>query len=60
MNKIMLTDQEMSSIVVGEAITLGTVMAIIAIAIAAVVIYKLFTSDKGSSAFPGGYRFEWK
>lgn len=60
MNKIMLSDQEMSSIIVGEAITLGTVMAIIAIAIAAVVIYKLFTSDKGSSAFPGGYRFEWK
>ncbi len=60
MDKVELTDEELASIHVGEAITLAGVMAIIAIAIAAVVVYKLFTSEKGSSAFPGGYKFEWK
>lgn len=54
-----LSQEEMSTHVVGEAITLTAVMAIAAVAIIAVVIYKLFLSNKGSAAVPGGWKFSW-
>lgn len=53
-----LTKQECTNIVTGE-ITLTAVMAIVAIAIAAVVVYKLFMSKKGSTNIPGGWKFSW-
>ncbi|HNX15802.1 MAG TPA: hypothetical protein PKO28_00275 [Bacilli bacterium] len=59
MNYIQLTNQEMTSHFVGEAITLTTVMALLAIAVMAVVIYRLFLSNKGSAAIPGGWKFTW-
>ena len=43
----------------GEAITLTAVMAIAAAAIVAVVIFKLFTSNKGTTTIPGGWKFTW-
>ncbi len=54
-----LTLNECESITTG-AITLTSVMAICAIAIAAVVIYKLFLSKSGSTNIPGGWKFTWK
>ncbi|MCQ2742130.1 MAG: hypothetical protein MJ239_02380 [Bacilli bacterium] len=60
MNKIELTSAEQEAIVPGEAITLAAVMAILAVAVMAVVVYKLFRSDKGSAKIPGGFAFEWK
>lgn len=42
------------------AITLTSVMAICAIAIVAIVAYKLFTSKQGSTNIPGGWKFTWK
>lgn len=59
MNYIELTKQEMSTHFVGAAITLTAVMAIIAIAVMAVVVYRLFMSSKGSAAVPGGWKFTW-
>ncbi len=59
MNYIELTNQEMVSHHVGEAITLATVMALIAVAIVAVVVYRLFISNKGSATIPGGWKFTW-
>lgn len=59
MNYIQLTSQEMANHLVGEAITLTTVMALLAIAVMAVVIYRLFLSNKGSAAIPGGWKFTW-
>jgi hypothetical protein len=59
MNYIELTNQEMASHHVGEVITLATVMALIAVAIVAVVIYRLFISNKGSATIPGGWKFTW-
>ena len=53
-----LTRQEQQEIITGE-ITLAAVMAIVAIAIAAVVVYKLFMSNKGTTAMPGGWKFTW-
>lgn len=57
--KRQLTEQEMSQIVTGE-ITLAAVMAICAIAIVAVVVYRMFMSKEGSSSIPGGWKFSWK
>lgn len=55
----LLTQSELNSEVVGEAITLTAVMAILCAAIVAVVVYKLFTSNKGGATIPGGWKFSW-
>ena len=44
---------------VGEALTLTAVMAVAAVAVMAVVVYRLFMSGKGSAAIPGGFKFSW-
>ena len=54
-----LTSQEASQIITGE-VTLAAVMAICAIAIVAVIVYKMFMSKEGSSTVPGGWKFSWK
>ncbi|MEA5061560.1 hypothetical protein SDC9_104192 [bioreactor metagenome] len=51
--------EELSNQYVGAAITLTTVMAVLAVAIAAVVVYKLFLSNKGTAVIPGGWKFTW-
>jgi hypothetical protein len=60
MNRISLTDQELNSIKVGEAITLVTVLAIMTISVMAVVVYRLFTSKSSTIKIPGGWSFTWK
>ena len=45
---------------VGEAITLTAVIAVLAISIIAVVVYKLFTSKEGKTSMPGGWSFQRK
>lgn len=55
-----LTEFECRQIITGEAITLTAIMAICAIAIAAVIVYKLFLSNQGSTTIPGGWKFSWK
>lgn len=60
MNKRELTYQECCNHYVGEPITLTTVMAIIAVALAAVIIYRLFLSGEGSASIPGGWKFTWE
>ncbi len=55
----LLTQSELDNEVVGEAITLTAVMAILCAAIVAVVVYKLFTSKKGGANIPGGWKFSW-
>ena len=57
--KRMLSDEENKEIMTGE-ITLAAVMAICAIAIVAVVVYRMFMSKEGSSSIPGGWKFSWK
>ncbi|MDY4849026.1 MAG: hypothetical protein SO176_02035 [Bacilli bacterium] len=54
-----LSEKESASIFAGEAISLTAVMAIAAIALMAVVVYRLFMSGKGSAAIPGGWKFSW-
>ena len=55
-----LTKEECDSHLVGEGITLTAVMAIAAIAVMAVVVYRLFMSGKGTAAIPGGFKFTWE
>ena len=57
--KFKLSTKEMKAIVTGE-IALVTVMAICAVALMSVIIYKLFMSNEGSSTVPGGWKFTWK
>ncbi len=54
-----LTKEECDKHKVGEGVTLATVMCIAAIAVMAVVVYRLFMSGKGSAAIPGGWKFTW-
>ena len=57
--KYRLSKKDMETIVTGE-VALATIMAICAIALMSVVIYKMFMSNEGSSTVPGGWKFSWK
>ena len=59
MNYELMSEEELENHVPGEAITLTAVMAILAVAIIAVVAYKIFTSNKGTTTVPGGWKFTW-
>lgn len=54
-----MNEQELKEEVSGAAITLSAVMAVLAAAVVAVVVYKLFLSKKGSTNIPGGWKFSW-
>lgn len=55
-----LSMEEMQVLQGGEAITLSAILAIMAIAVMAVVVYRMFVSSNGSAALPGGFKFTWK
>ena len=59
MKLTLMTNEEMANHFVGEAITLTAVMAILAVAVMAVVVYRLFRSGKGGVSVPGGWKFSW-
>ena len=59
MNYKILTDEQMAQTYGGEAITVATVMAVLCAAVMAVVIYRLFMSQKGRATVPGGWKFTW-
>lgn len=54
-----LNDQELDLIKGGEPLTLATVLAVLATAIVAVIVYRLFMSEEGSTTLPGGWKFTW-
>ena len=55
----LMNQEEMQNHYVGEAITVTAVMAILTVAVMAVVIYRLFRSNKGGVTVPGGWKFSW-
>ncbi len=55
-----LSIEELESIVPGEAITLTAVMAVLAVALTAVIVYRIFRTSSGSAKIPGGWSFTWK
>ena len=54
-----MSNEELNECTCGEAITLTAVMAILAVAVMAVVVYRLFVSKKGTATVPGGWKFTW-
>ncbi len=54
-----MNDEEMKQSVVGEAITLTAVMAILAAAVVAALVCRIATSDSGDVTIPGGWEFKW-
>ena len=54
-----LSIEEMDNIKAGAAITVGSILAVLVAAIVAVVVYKIFLSNKGSTTLPGGWKFTW-
>ena len=59
MKQQIMTLEEMKNHQVGEAITVTAVMALLTVAIMAVVVYRLFRSNKGGVTVPGGWKFSW-
>ncbi len=55
-----LKPEELETIVPGEAISLTAVMAVLAIALTAVIAYRMFRTSSGSAKIPGGWQFTWK
>ena len=58
MNYQKMSIEECKNTYVGEAITLSAVLAILAAAVVAVIVYKLFLSSKGSASL-GDWKFSW-
>lgn len=57
---IPISDQEAMQLRgTADPITLTLVLAIMAISVMAMVVWKLFTSNKGKITLPGGFHFEW-
>ncbi|MCD8209759.1 MAG: hypothetical protein LUC31_02955 [Coprobacillus sp.] len=54
-----MNDDEMRQEVVGEAITLTAVMAILAAAVVAALVCRIATSNSGEVTIPGGWEFQW-
>ena len=55
---IQLTDSEIMTLNGGE-ITIAAVIGVMSAALIAVIIYRLFMSEKGSTTLPGGFKFSW-
>ena len=54
-----LNEFETKQIVGGSLPTLSTVLAIGAIALITVTVFKIYQSSKGKSSFGSGFDFEW-
>lgn len=54
-----MNEEELVNISSGGPLSLATVMAVLATAVVAVVVYKLFLSKKGTAQVPGGWKFTW-
>jgi len=54
-----LTTEEMKEVKGGEAITITTILAMMAIGVVAIICYKFFTSKSGKTTLPGGFTFQW-
>lgn len=59
MHYTLMNQTELEETTSGAALTLTTVLTVLATAVIAVVVYKLFTSGKGSTTIPGGWKFTW-
>lgn len=56
----LIKEEELKSIIGGAAPELSTVLAIGAIALITITVFKLYQSTKGKSSFGNGFSFEWE
>lgn len=55
----LISSEEMKQIIGGSIPTLATVLAIGAIALITVTVFKIYQSSEGKSSFGSGFSFEW-
>ena len=55
----LISESEMKQIIGGSIPALSTVLAIGAIALITVTVFKIYQSSKGKSSFGDGFNFEW-
>ena len=60
MNYELISVQEMKRIKGGAVPQLATVLAVGAIALITVTVFKLYQSTKGKSSFGSGFEFQWE
>ena len=60
MNYEIISESEMKSIIGGSVAQLSTVLAVGAIALITITVFKLYQSSKGKSSFGSGFEFEWE
>ncbi len=60
MNYEILNESELKSICGGAIPQLATILAIGAIALITVTVFKIYQSTKGKSSFGSGFNFEWE
>ena len=60
MKNEIITESEMKSIIGGSVTQLATVLAVGAIALITVTVFKLYQSTKGKSSFGSGFEFQWE
>lgn len=56
----LISEMEMKNIKGGSVPTLSTVLAVGAIALITVTVFKIYQSSKGKSSFGNGFNFEWE
>ena len=55
-----ISEKEMQKIIGGSVAQLATVLAVGAIALITVTVFKLYQSTKGQSSFGSGFEFKWE
>ena len=55
-----ISEKEMKQIIGGAVPQLATVLAVGAIALITVTVFKLYQSTKGKSSFGSGFEFQWE
>lgn len=55
-----INEREMQKIVGGSVAQLATVLAVGAIALITVTVFKLYQSTNGQSSFGSGFEFKWE
>ena len=56
----LISDLEAKTIIGGSVAQLATVLAVGAIALITVTVFKLYQSTNGKSSFGNGFDFEWE
>lgn len=55
-----LSPEEASLVRGGEALTLSLVLTYLAVSVLTVIVWKLYTANKGKISLPGGALFQWE